>query len=134
MQTDNSHTSSANGKAPLLDNNAPPLNDSLVKVEPPRREDLQPSYAQVIKPDTQDEATHGWYGNMVDTLGSLIGSIGAIPCCIFCPNPYRNVQQGNVGLVTKFGRFTRAVDPGLVRVNPLSEKLIQIDVKIQVVG
>jgi len=60
--------------------------------------------------------------------------MGAIPCCIFCPNPYKPVSQGNVGLVTKFGRFYRAVDPGLVKINPLSERLIQVDVKIQIVG
>ena len=60
--------------------------------------------------------------------------MGAIPCCIVCPNPYKPVSQGNVGLVTKFGRFYRAVDPGLVKINPLSEKLIQVDVKIQIVG
>ncbi len=62
-----------------------------------------------------------------------MGFLGAIPCCVICPNPYRNVSQGNVGLVTKFGRFYRAVDPGLVKINPLSEKLIQVDVKIQIV-
>ena len=44
------------------------------------------------------------------------------------------MSQGNVGLVTKFGKFYRAVDPGLVKINPLSEKLIQVDVKIQIVG
>jgi erythrocyte band 7 integral membrane protein len=60
--------------------------------------------------------------------------MGAIPCCIICPNPYKPVSQGNVGLVTKFGRFYRAVDPGLVKINPLSERLIQVDVKIQIVG
>jgi len=49
----------------------------------------------------------------------------------YSPNPYKPVSQGNVGLVTKFGRFYRAVDPGLVKINPLSEKLIHIDVKIQ---
>jgi len=43
------------------------------------------------------------------------------------------VSQGNVGLVTKFGRFARAVDPGLVYVNPLSEQLVQVDIKIQIV-
>ena len=43
------------------------------------------------------------------------------------------MNQGNVGLVTKFGRFARAVDPGLVYINPLSEKLVQVDVKIQIV-
>ncbi|KAF1356342.1 stomatin family protein-like protein [Delphinella strobiligena] len=105
----------------------------LVKVQPPRREDLQPSYAQVIKPDTDDAAQHGWYGAMVNGLGSFIGTLGAIPCCICCPNPYKPVSQGNVGLVTKFGRFARAVDPGLVKINPLSETLVQVDVKIQIV-
>jgi hypothetical protein len=60
--------------------------------------------------------------------------MGAVPGCFCCPNPYQPVDQGNVGLVTRFGRFTRAVDPGLVKVNPLAEKLIQVDVKIQIVG
>ena len=71
---------------------------------------------------------------MISTLGSCVGTLGAIPCCIVCPNPYKPVAQGNVGLVTKFGRFARAVDPGLVKINPLSENLIQVDVKIQIVG
>jgi len=121
-------TPTSNGKAPRRPS------DPIVRVQPPRREDLQPSYAQNIHPDTEDAATHGWYGGMVNMLGACIGNLGAIPCCIVCPNPYKPVQQGNVGLVTKFGRFARAVDPGLVKVNPLSEHLIQVDVKIQIVG
>ncbi|ETI25327.1 hypothetical protein G647_02099 [Cladophialophora carrionii CBS 160.54] len=116
--------------------NAPPVgfrpqNGGLIKVQPPRREDLQPSYAQTLQGD--EEQNHGWYGSMINTLGSCVGFLGAIPCCIICPNPYKPVSQGNVGLVTKFGRFSRAVDPGLVKVNPLSERLIQVDVKIQIV-
>jgi regulator of protease activity HflC (stomatin/prohibitin superfamily) len=67
----------------------------------------------------------------VGTLGNLIGFCGAIPLCIVCPNPYKNVHQGSVGLVTRFGKFHRAVDPGLVKINPLSEKLIPVDVKVQ---
>ncbi|KAJ3565025.1 hypothetical protein NPX13_g7643 [Xylaria arbuscula] len=70
---------------------------------------------------------------MVNAIGSAIGTLGAVPCCICCPNPYKQVHQGNVGLVTKFGKFYKAVDPGLVKINPLSERLIQVDVKIQVV-
>jgi len=129
---------SDNGKAPVNGTSAHNVSrspdDPLVKVQPPRREDLQPSYARVIKPDDADSDTHGWYGSMVNTLGGCIGTLGAIPCCIVCPNPYRQVQQGNVGLVVKFGRFSRAVDPGLVYINPLSENVIQVDVKIQIVG
>jgi erythrocyte band 7 integral membrane protein len=99
-------------------------------VQPPREQDLQQSYASVIGTDANPK---GWYGSMINSLGSCIGTLGAIPCCICCPNPFKNVQQGNVGLVTKFGKFYKAVDPGLVQVNPLSERLIQVDVRIQIV-
>jgi len=119
-------TNGVNGKAPA----AP---EPIINVQPPRREDLQPSYAKVIQPDTEDASQHGWYGSMINSIGQCMGTLGAIPCCFVCPNPYQPVRQGNVGLVTKFGRFARAVDPGLVKINPLSEKLIQVDVKIQIV-
>jgi erythrocyte band 7 integral membrane protein len=127
-------SSADTGKTPV--NGIPSASDHtpIVKVEPPRREDLQPSYAREFPADATDAAVHSWYGGMINTLGGIIGTCGAVPCCIICPNPYRPVEQGNVGLVTKFGRFSRAVDPGLVKVNPLSERLIQVDVKIQIVG
>jgi len=110
-----------------------PQNGGVIKVQPPRREDLQPSYAQTLQGESEDNNTNGWYGSLINNLGTCVGFCGAIPCCIVCPNPYKPVSQGNVGLVTKFGRFTRAVDPGLVKINPLSERLIQVDVKIQIV-
>jgi erythrocyte band 7 integral membrane protein len=132
MATNSATSDVSVSKAPANQNNAP--RDRIVHVEPPREEDLQPSYARVLKPDQNDDGGHGWYGAMINTLGSFIGTCGAVPCCIVCPNPYRPVQQGTVGLVTRFGRFSRAVDPGLVKVNPLSERLIAIDVKMQIVG
>lgn len=103
----------------------------LITVQPAKRSDLQPSYAQILEEDPNDASTTGWYGSMIGGLGSFIGFLGAIPCCVVCPNPYKPVHQGSVGLVTKFGKFHRAVDPGLVKINPLSEKLIPVDVKIQ---
>ncbi|CEJ79914.1 Putative Stomatin family protein [[Torrubiella] hemipterigena] len=99
-----------------------------MSVQPPKKEDLQRSYATIVATDANPK---GWYGSMINGLGACIGTMGAVPCCICCPNPYKSVQQGNVGLVTKFGRFYRAVDPGLVKINPLSETLVQVDVKIQ---
>lgn len=81
------------GKAPLDDSsmsgNGRRGDGPIIKVQPPRREDLQPSYAQVIKPDTEDDSQHGWYGSMITTLGSCLGTLGAIPCCVVCPNPYK---------------------------------------------
>ncbi|PHH89029.1 hypothetical protein CDD83_6758 [Cordyceps sp. RAO-2017] len=97
-------------------------------VQPPKKEDLQRSYGTIVDESSDPK---GVYGKMINTMGECMGTMGAVPCCILCPNPYKNVNQGNVGLVTKFGRFYKAVDPGLVKINPLSERLIQIDVKIQ---
>lgn len=99
-------------------------------VERPKQEDLQQSYASIVGNDADAK---GWYGSMINALGSCVGTLGAVPCCICCPNPYKQVSQGNVGLVSKFGKFYKAVDPGLVKINPLSERLIQVDVKIQIV-
>ena len=48
-----------NGKNPL---GFRPQNGGIIKVQPPRREDLQPSYAQTLQGD--EEQNHGWYGSM----------------------------------------------------------------------
>lgn len=105
----------------------------LVKVQPARLADLQPRYASTIEHDSENPDAHGWYSQMIHNLGACIGFCGAIPCCICCPNPFKPVDQGQVGLVSRFGRFERSVDPGLVKVNPLSEHLTTVDVKIQIV-
>ncbi|PKY08480.1 stomatin family protein [Aspergillus campestris IBT 28561] len=122
--------STANGKAPVR--SADPRT-GLVNVQPARLDDLQPKYAQRIQHEEDNSAAHGWYAGLIHSLGECLGFMGAIPCCVCCPNPYKPVDQGEVGLVTKFGRFERAVDPGLVKINPLSERLKAIDVKIQIV-
>lgn len=92
--------------------------------------------------------THGIYGSCLQGLGTVVGFLGAIPCCP-CPNPFRNVHQGkahlthrptlshalsqgSVGLVTRFGQFYKSVDPGLVQVNVCTESLRIVDVKIQI--
>lgn len=38
------------------------VNAPMVNVQPPRRDDLQPSYAQTLVDD--DFGSHGWYGSM----------------------------------------------------------------------
>ncbi len=107
---------------------------------------LQPSYAQDMGVGGVE---HGIYGSLLNILGAAIGCIGAIPC-MPCPNPFREVHQGafapllprdyanqalllgSVGLVTRFGQFYKAVDPGLVQVNVCTESLKVVDVKIQI--
>lgn len=63
-------TTESNGKAPLATNGgfrngAPGGNDGrLINVQPPRREDLQPAYAQTLQGESEDAGSHGWYGTM----------------------------------------------------------------------
>ena len=37
---------------------------ALINVQPPRREDLQPAYAQTLQGESEDAGSHGWYGSM----------------------------------------------------------------------
>lgn len=90
----------------------------------------QPSFALELDISTIE---HGWYGNMMNGIGAIIGGLGSVPCIVCCPNPYRPVQQGHVGLISRFGKFYKCVDPGLVKVNPVTESIKRVDVKIQVV-
>lgn len=46
-----------------------PAHAGVIKVQPPRREDLQPSYAQTLQGD--EETNHGWYGGMSESCHSL---------------------------------------------------------------
>jgi len=129
--------SSSNSRGNVVDHQAPngsrgkPATDPkshLINVQPLKRSEMQPSYAQDLG---TGEVTHGIYGSLLQGLGSIVGFFGAIPCCP-CPNPFRNVQQGSVGLVSRFGKFYQSVDPGLVQVNVCTESLRIVDVKIQI--
>jgi len=101
---------------------------TIIAVQPLKRSEMQQSYAQDLG---LGEVEHGVYGSLLNILGDCVGFLGAFPCCP-CPNPYRNVQQGAVGLVSRFGKFYKAVDPGLAFVNVCSESLRIVDVKIQI--
>ncbi|KAH9987669.1 stomatin-like protein [Xylariaceae sp. FL0662B] len=131
--TESTDMSTAKNKGVETTNGAGPIGfrpQANMTVEPPRQEDLQQSYASIVGTDANAK---GWYGSMINALGTCIGTMGAIPCVVCFPNPFKQVHQGKVGLVTKFGKFYKAVDPGLVKINPLSERLIQVDVRIQIV-
>ena len=100
----------------------------VITVQPLKKSEMQQSYAQDLG---TGEVVHGLYGSLLNLLGDCVGFCGAFPCCPM-PNPYRNVNQGSVGLVSRFGQFYKAVDPGLVKVNVCTESLRVVDVKIQI--
>ncbi|KAJ2724122.1 hypothetical protein GGI07_002157 [Coemansia sp. Benny D115] len=74
----------------------------------------------------------GAYERMMYALGTFFGGFGQIPGCFCCPNPFKEVPQGNIALVSRFGRYYKTADPGLVNVNPLAEEIRYVDTKIQI--
>ncbi|KAI8983441.1 hypothetical protein BDB01DRAFT_790781 [Pilobolus umbonatus] len=69
---------------------------------------------------------------MMTTIGNTLGFFGSFPCIVCFPNPYREITQGTVGMVEKFGKFYKCVDPGLIKVNPVTESLKRVDITIQI--
>lgn len=61
------------------------------------------------------------------TCGLICGFFNTwiCPCC--CPTPYKRVQQGFVGVVQEFGRFSKLYRPGLYYVNPCTEDITFVD-------
>lgn len=58
---------SSNGKAAVPDTNNVGFHSAhggVVKVQPARLEDLQPTYAQQIQHSEENPAAHGWYAGM----------------------------------------------------------------------
>ena len=51
---------------------------------------------------------------MIQGLGGCVGAIGMVPCCPF-PNPFKNVDQGSVGLVSRFGQFYKVRQAETIR-------------------
>ncbi|KAJ2910955.1 hypothetical protein GGI21_000341 [Coemansia aciculifera] len=72
------------------------------------------------------------YERVITAIGDFIGGFGQIPGCFCCPNPFKEVPQGRIALVSRFGRYYKTADPGLVSVNPLTEGLCYVDTKIQI--
>ncbi|KAG0054217.1 hypothetical protein BGZ83_011738 [Gryganskiella cystojenkinii] len=100
-----------------------------VSQQPLSQHAMQRSFA--AQSHSPDDENHGAYGAMMNAIGECMGFCGAIPLVFCCPNPYKSVPQGHVGLISRFGKFYRIVDPGLTKINPVTEKLVKVDIKIQ---
>ncbi|EPZ34842.1 hypothetical protein ROZALSC1DRAFT_30727 [Rozella allomycis CSF55] len=79
--------------------------------------------------------SHGSYEKLLNAWGNCMGFLGAyIPCCFCCPSPFKIVPQGYAGLVSRFGKVYKIVDPGLHFVNLMTENLEMMGIKVNVSG
>jgi erythrocyte band 7 integral membrane protein len=81
---------------------------------------------QIIR-EAPDEPS---FGSCLDCLGSFFGKCCLITCCGCCCYPYVSVDQGTKGVITRFGSIKKIVKSGLHFVNPISEKITKVNVKL----
>ncbi|KXS09418.1 hypothetical protein M427DRAFT_105417 [Gonapodya prolifera JEL478] len=90
---------------------------------------LQSSYAHQIPIPYSDNPI---YEGMTNALGGDFREFSSLSCPPRCCELSFIVVQGSVGLIQRFGKYYRAVDPGLYYINPFTESLTAIDIKVQV--
>lgn len=86
---------------------------------------------QITYKKEYDVQPQGTYQSLVNAFGNFFGYFGMV-CCCPCSNPYHDVNQGSIGMITKFGELARVADPGSTYVNIFSEKLHMVSIMIQV--
>jgi regulator of protease activity HflC (stomatin/prohibitin superfamily) len=75
------------------------------------------------------------YESSLECCGDCTGCLGAYCgwcCCCCCSNPYVVVHQGMAGVITKFGKAYKVVDPGLYFVNGWTEEAHEVNIKIRI--
>ncbi|CAD8086727.1 unnamed protein product [Paramecium sonneborni] len=71
------------------------------------------------------------YESVLNCFGSFFGTLRAwLPCCFCCcPYPYYEITQGQKGLLQKFGKYQRTLEPGLHEFNPFTDRIIPVSTK-----
>jgi len=98
-----------------------PMSIGMSKVGDNSSGDVTTNYS----PTQNDE---GCYECALSCYGEMCGFLGTI-CCCMCP-PYVKIEQGTVGIVKRYGKFVRTVNPGLNRYIPFVETITPIDTRL----
>jgi len=76
------------------------------------------------------------FASVMRFLGCFVG-YSCIPCfggwCGNCCYPYKSINKGSRGVVQEFGRVKREIGDGMHYVNPLTETLRKVNMKVQVI-
>uniref|UniRef100_A0A7S1WFL9 Band 7 domain-containing protein n=1 Tax=Alexandrium catenella TaxID=2925 RepID=A0A7S1WFL9_ALECA len=75
-----------------------------------------------------DSGASGCYNLLSNSVGNIY-SVLAVPCGICGGGPMVTIQQGFVGLITKFGKFDRLLPPGRYAYNIMSEQIMSVSLK-----
>jgi len=141
MTTDNSASSSSQSMAvkdPLLGYHppAPPRNLPALHDRSNQQNksiySISPSFGRKLaSPPSVDSC----YASCLTSCGECCGKCRTYcPLCCCCDNPYITIPQGEVGIVSKFGKAYKIIDPGMYFVNQITETVKRVDIKIQMIS
>ena len=71
-----------------------------------------------------------FYGSIADFFGKFFGCCCCFLSCGCCCNPYKTVNRGNRGVITRFGAIKEITSDGLQYVNPISEDLVIVNMML----
>ncbi len=122
------HNGDAAIKKPTMTSSAVPRyrRGGLVTVQPLKRSEMQPSYKQILGLETVE---HGFYGSLINGIGAVADASASFPSASAALP-----LQGNRARQRRPHHQVRSIlsigGPRLVRINPCSENLRRVDVKI----
>ncbi|BCS83434.1 stomatin family protein/prohibitin-family membrane protease subunit ybbk [Cotonvirus japonicus] len=104
-------------KSKQKSNNISPINHDMIRDSPNDAEYHEPVFASVLR-----------------SIGCFFG-YACMPTYGMCGQcyPYKSINKGSKGVIQEFGRFKREIPDGMHYVNPVTEKISEIDMKIKVI-
>ncbi|CDK28144.1 unnamed protein product [Kuraishia capsulata CBS 1993] len=108
-----------------------------ITAQPPQVERVitkQPASSDIEKPYEfeWDVPQGGSYGSFLNALGEFFGIFGMIPGCFCIPNPFKKVKEGNVVLITRFGKLYRGAGAGIIKTNIVTDRVHHVEVNSKV--
>ncbi|EGR26930.1 spfh domain band 7 family protein [Ichthyophthirius multifiliis] len=76
------------------------------------------------------------YAKYQQKLGDFCGFFRTWIPCLFCcclDYPYQQIQQSSNGILSRFGKYVKTLNAGLHYVNPCTDTLQSIDMRLQVI-
>lgn len=76
------------------------------------------------------------YESLLECCGNMTGCLRIwCPCiCCCCTSPIYQIETAKVGVHQSFGRYLQMLRPGIHLINPVSESVIEVDMKTSVFG
>jgi len=89
---------------------------------------LNPTTIDKTGDNVAEPAEESCYASCISCCGSFQGFLATWTCCCCCcETPYRRVPEGTVGIIMRYEKYKSVVKPGLVYINPKTERLIIVD-------